>query len=203
MNIKRTDGQVQGVGYSRQFVRDIYAAKAGDVMKPEPINNRNYKDYVVAVVTEALKEGTQSVAKARPLIEPVLRNKKKAEMIRQKAGKITTLETAAAALGKQIEAVDSIRMKTGNPKANFGNEPRVTGAIFYPENKGKVVPEPLEGLNGVYVIRVENVSATPAEGGTVADQRKKLYDSAKGAGSNLVEALKKAAKIKDNRSDTY
>ena len=198
-NIKRSDAQVQGLGLSRNFVRNIYSAKLGEVLKPERIGD----NYVVAIVTEVLKEGTQSVAKARPFTEPLLRNKKKAEMLKQKAGKITTLEAAAAALGKPIEIVDSLRMKTGGPQAKFGNEPRVYGATFNPANKGKVVPEVLEGLNGVYVIRVENVSATSAATGSVEDQRKEKYQQAKQSGSNLIEALKKAATIKDKRSDTY
>lgn len=198
-NIKRSDAQVPGLGFSRNFVRNIYSAKPGEVLKPERIGD----NYVVAIVTEVLKEGTQSVAKARPNIETKLRDKKKAEMLKQKAGKITTLEAAAAALGKPIETVDSLRMKTGSPQAKFGNEPRVYGATFNPANKGKVVPEVLEGSNGVYVIRVENVTATSAATGSVEDQRKEKYQQAKQAGNNLIEALKKAASIKDKRSDTY
>ena len=198
-NIKRNDSQVPGLGMSRSFVRNIYNAKLGDVLKPERIGD----NYVVAVVTEVLNEGTMSAAKARPNIEPLLRNRKKAEMLKQKAGKITTLEAASAALGKPIETIDSIRMKTPSPQAKFGYEPRVHGATFNPANKGKVVPEVLEGTNGVYVIRVDNVSATSAETGSVADQRKKMYEDSKKAGSTLIEALKKAATIKDKRSDTY
>ena len=198
-NIKRSDAQVQGLGISRNFVKNIYSAKPGEVLKPERISD----NYVVAIVTEALKEGTIPLVKARPFIEPVLRNRKKAEMLKQKAGKITTLEAVAAAWGKPIETVDSLRMKTAPPQAKFGYEPRVFGATFNPANKGKVVPEALEGLNGVYVIRVENVSATSAATGSVVDQQKKMYEDSKRANNNLIEALKKAATIKDKRADTY
>lgn len=198
-NIKRNDAQVPGLGMSRNFVRNIYSAKLGEVLKPERIG----ESYVVTIITEVLKEGTQPLAKARPYIEPVLRNKKKAETLKQRAGKITTLEAVAGTWGKPIETVDSLRMKGGNPSAKMGYEPRVNGAAFNPANKGKVVPEVLEGISGVYVIRVENVSATSAETGSVADQRKKMYEDGKRAGNNLVEALKKASSIKDKRADTY
>ncbi|MGH2553808.1 MAG: peptidylprolyl isomerase, partial [Chitinophagaceae bacterium] len=198
-NIKRNDAQVPGLGFSRNFVRNIYSARQGEVLKPERVGD----SYVVAVITEALKEGTQSVAKSRTSIEPLIRNKKKAEMLKQKIGKITTLEAAAASIGKTIDVVDSIRMKTGNPRANFGYEPLVNGATFNPDNKGKVVPEALVGINGVYVIKVENVSATSAETGSVEEQRKQKYQQTKQSGSNLIEALKKAATIKDKRSETY
>ena len=104
-DIKRVGGNVMGLGYSRQFVRDIYAASAGDVLKPERIDD----NYVVAVVVEVLKEGTVGVAKARPQVEPLLMNKKKAEVIKKKIGNITTLEAASTALNNSpIQTVDSV-----------------------------------------------------------------------------------------------
>lgn len=200
LNVGPNDAQVQNLS-SRQFVRDIYAAKRGDVLKPTKIGD----DYVVAVVTEVLKEGTQSVAKARLAVEPLLRNKKKAEILKKKIGTITTLEAAAGALGgKSIEPIDSIRMSSRTTNA-LGYEPRVTGAAFNPGNKGKVVPEALEGINGVYVVRVDNVSATPVTDGNVAEQRKSLYMQAKQAAANNspLEALRKSATIKDYRAEKY
>lgn len=190
------DAQITGVGYSRQFVRSIFEAKPGQVMKPEKIDN----NYVVAVVTEVLKEGTMSVEKARPVAEAALRNKKKAAILKQKIGKVSTLEAAATVLGgKPIETLDSLRITGGGA---LGYEPRVTGAIFNPANKGKVVPEAIEGQSGVYVVRVDAVSATAVTAGSVADQRKEQAAQKKGA-ANPIEGLKKAATIKDNRTDRY
>lgn len=190
------DAQITGVGFSRQLVRNIYDAKVGVVLKPEKVDN----NYVVAVVTEALKEGTMSVDKARPIAEAAIRNKKKAAMLKQKIGKVTTLEAAAAALGgKQIETLDSLRVTGGGA---LGYEPRITGAIFNPANKGKVVPEAIEGQSGVYVVRVESITATPVTAGSVADQRKEQAAQKKN-GVNPIEGLKKAATIKDSRTDRY
>lgn len=192
------DAQIMGVGYSRNFIRSIFEGRAGQVLKPEKVDN----NYVVAVITEVLKEGTMSVAKARPGVEAVLRNKKKAEMLKQKAGKITTLEAAAAAWGgKQIETIDSLRMVGGSSNA-LGYEPRVTGAIFNPANKGKVVPEALEGQSGVYVVRVDNITSTAVTTGSVADRRKSMADTRKGT-YNPIDALKKIATIKDKRIERY
>lgn len=191
------DAQINGVGLSRPFVKSIYMAKKGEVLKPERIGN----DYVVAVVTEVIEEGTQTVAKARPNIEPVLRNKKKAETIKQKFGKITTLEAASAAVNKKIETVDSLRM--GASSKELGFEPRIRGAAFNMANKGKIISEPLEGVSGVYVIKVENISATASAEGSVADQRKTRYDIGKQTNPGPMEALKSAATIKDKRAERY
>ncbi|MBC7874548.1 MAG: peptidylprolyl isomerase, partial [Ferruginibacter sp.] len=204
-NVKPNDAQVLGIGYSRALVRSIYSAKQGEVLKPERVDD----SYVVVVVTNIFKEGTKSPAFARAEAEKPLRDKKKAEMLKQKIGKITTLEAAAVALGgKQVEVVDSIRMSSGAASA-LGYEPRVSGAIFNPANKGKVVPEALEGLNGVFVIRVDNVSATPITAGDIAEQRKTLYTQTKQYISNPqapaypVSVLKKVAVIKDKRASRY
>ncbi len=196
------DAQITGLGFARQFVKDIYAANQGDVLKPERVEMNGYEVQVVAVVTEVLKEGTQSVAKARPGVEAVLRNEKKAEMLKAKLGSITTLEAAAAAWGgKTIEVADSLRISGKTNNAALGYEPKVLGAAFNPANKGKVIPEALAGVNGVYVVKVEDLVTTPIAG-DVAGLRKQLADQRKQS-QNPVEGLKKAAKIKDYRAEKY
>lgn len=190
------DAQVGSAGSNRSFVKEVYKAKQGEVLKPAKVG----QSYIVAAVTEVVKEGTMSVERARPGAEAALRNKKKAEMLKQKVGKVSTLEAAAAAWGgKQIEVVDSVRI-TGGIK--LGSEPRITGAIFNPANKGKVIPEPLEGINGVYVVRVDSTGTTPVTAGSVADQRKALTETRKNS-SDPFGALKNVANIKDNRRDRY
>ena len=205
-SISPTSADIRGVGASRSFVKNIYAAKRGEVLKPEHIDD----NYVVAIVTEVLEEGTQSVATARTSVEPLLRNAKKATILKQKVGKVTTLEAAAAAWGnKQVETIDSLRMSSRGSVSAIGYEPRISGAAFNPANKGKVVPEVLEGINGVYVVRVENISSTSLTEGTVAEQRKGLYQQTKQYAENPqspaypVNALKNAATIKDNRADKF
>ncbi|HKO80291.1 MAG TPA: peptidylprolyl isomerase, partial [Chitinophagaceae bacterium] len=202
-DIKPNDYQVQGLGISRAFVKNIYDAKPGEVLQPERVG----ENYVVAIVTEANKKGTQSAAKARLTVEPLLRNHKKAEQIQKKIGAITTLEAVAAALGaKSIEAVDSLRM-TGSQSPIVSSEPKVIGAAFNPANKGKVVPQAIEGTSGVYVVRVNNVTATAVADANVAEQRKSKYQQAKMMGTYAAQqaqqVLLEAADIKDNRSTIY
>lgn len=198
-DIKPTDFQVMGLGASRSFVKAIYDADLGDVLEPERVG----ENYVVAMVTEINKKGTQSVARARIMVEPVLRNHKKAEQIRKKIGAISTLEAAATALGgKAIETVDSLRM-SGSQSNIVSIEPRVIGAAFNPNNRGKVVPEAIEGRSAVYVVRVDNVAATAVADANVAEQRKTRYQEAKMRGSYPQGVLVQAADIKDSRSKIF
>jgi len=205
-DIGPNEAGVRGVGTSRPFVKNIYKAKLGETLSPELIDN----NYVVAIVTQINKEGTMSVARARTNVETALRNKKKAEILKKKLGTITTLEAASAAWGgKPIETVDSVRMNSKTNPPTLGYEPRVSGAAFNPNNKGKVVPEALEGISGVYVIRVDNVSATALTQGNVADQRKsmsqqkKMEISSPQSPAYPINYLRKAATIRDKRPDLY
>jgi peptidyl-prolyl cis-trans isomerase D len=203
-NIQRTAADIPGVGSSRNFVRNVYEAKLGEVLKPERVG----ESYVVAVVTEINKEGSMSVATARPRIESLLRNKKKAEILKQKVGKVNSLEEAITKFGgnKTIEVADSVRINGSSNNPSLGFEPRVVGAAFNPSNKGKVIGEALEGANGVFVIRVEDVLATPSAEGNVQDVRKQRIDQAKQMlqGQQYpMGVLRTAATIKDKRADRY
>ncbi|MGZ8557604.1 MAG: peptidylprolyl isomerase [Chitinophagaceae bacterium] len=198
-DLKPNDFQVQGMGVSRAFVKSVYEADLGDVLQPERVG----ENYVVAIITEVNEKGTQSVAKARPLVEPLLRNDKKAEQIIKKIGAIITPEAAATALsGKTIETVDSLRM-SGSQSTIVSSEPKVIGASFNPANKGKVIAQAIEGTSGVYVVRVNNVTATAVANANVAEQRKAKYQEAKARGGYPQQVLMEAADIKDNRSEIY
>jgi peptidyl-prolyl cis-trans isomerase D len=197
--------QVPGLNQSRGLVRNIYKAKLGEVLEPQKAGD----SYVVAIVTEINDEGTKPVAKARPLIEPLLRNKKIAEKIIQKIGNITTLEAAAAALGgKPIEQADSLRMIGAQSNAamrvaGITSEPKIIGAAFNPSNKGKVVPQAIQGTSAVYVVRVNDVTATSVANANVADLRKAKYQQAKQQAGSPIQALRQTATIKDRRVNFF
>jgi peptidyl-prolyl cis-trans isomerase D len=200
-DIKPVGAEISGLGHSRELVRKIYDADKGTVLQPERVGD----NYIVAVVTEVLEEGTQPIARARGMVEPLLRNKKKAEIIKKEIGPITTLEAVATKLGRSVEPIDSIRMTGSQPPALGGSEPKVIGAAFNPANRGKVVTEALEGVSAVFVVRVNNVSAVAVALGSVDEQRKMMYEQAKQRAmySQPVQALRESANIKDNRSKHF
>ncbi|MEI9808221.1 MAG: hypothetical protein WDO16_10270 [Bacteroidota bacterium] len=64
------------------------------------------------------------------------------------------------------------------PAANtISRESKVIGAAFNPANKGKIVV--IDGADGVYVVRVNNVMATAVADANVAEQRKSRNQMAK------------------------
>jgi peptidyl-prolyl cis-trans isomerase D len=206
VGIRPNDATIQGLetfGASRTLVREIYKADEGDVLNPESVGDaKTGRKYVVAIVTDILKEGVQPAYIARPRVERELKDKKKAEQIKQTIGKITTLEAAAAVLQDSIITDDSVRI-TGSSKIA---EAKVLGAIFNPANKGRVVPEAIAANNGVYVLRVDEINSTSVALADVKFQQDQMRGRAKqmqGFYSSPISVLRKTAKINDNRRNFY
>ena len=205
---------IPGIGVSRKFIKDIFDTDAGDVLQPERVAD----NFVVAAVMKLKKPGTMSATDARPGVEPILRNKKKADVLKKRIGKITTLDAVASAMKQQVQIADSIRFATGG-KSPVSYEPKVVGAAFNPANKGKVVNEALEGrYGGLYVISVDNIMTTQVENADVNNQKQNLesqgrmrilmsnqYSQFGGYGQQYDPAavLRKAATIKDYRDRFY
>jgi peptidyl-prolyl cis-trans isomerase D len=188
---------------SRRLVKEIYKADKGDVIKQERIGDAQmgYK-YIVAVVTDVLKEGIQPVYVARPMVEKILRDKKKAEQIKQMIGKVSTLEAVAATLKDSIVTVDSVRIAGGGKITDA----KVLGAAFNIANKGKVISEPIAGSNAVYVVRVDDLTTTSVAVADIEMQKAQMRQRAKQMQnfySSPIKLMKDQATIKDNRRNFY
>jgi peptidyl-prolyl cis-trans isomerase D len=195
-DIHPVDFTIQGLGSSRALVRWIFEAKLGEVSESFSVDDK----YVVAIVTEINKKGTMTVAKARPVIEPILRNRKKAEIISKKIGSAATLDAVAAATGQAVSKADSlIFMSPYIP--NIGPEPRVVGYAFDKQLAGKALSAPVEGNEGVFVLKVDQVSAKANYGSDIEQTRTAMLQSEESIIQRAgTDALKKNAKIKDNRA---
>jgi len=202
-DVQPSEAMIPGLGFSRQLVHWINDASVGDVSEPFSIGDK----YVVATLTEINKEGTMPAAKARSRVEPILRNRKKADMIVKKVGTPATLEAAASATGQSIRRADSILFSSPYIP-NAGQEGKVVGASFDKQLAGKPVSGPIQGNGGVYVIKVEGVSAKSNPSADMGQQRFAFEQQQRsmligGYGSGFVESLKRQAKITDNRGKFY
>jgi len=195
-DIHPVDFTIQGLGSSRALVRWIFDAKLGEVSESFSVGDK----YVVAIVTEINKKGTMTVAKSRPIIEPILRNRKKAEEISKKIASAATLEAVASATGQTVARADSL-VFTSPYIPNVGPEPRVVGYAFDKELSGKAISKPVAGNEGVFVLKVDRVSAKANYGGDIEQTREAMLQSEESIIQRAgTEALKKNAKIKDNRA---
>ncbi len=198
-DITPSEFSVPGLGVSRQLVRWVYDADLGNVSEPFPVGDK----YVVALLTEINKEGTMTANKARYLVEPILRNKKKAEQITKKLGTPATLEAAAAAGGVQILQADSVLFSSAFIP-NAGQEPKVIGSAFNKDLAGKPVSAPIAGNSGVFVIKVKNVSAVSNPNSDLQQQRFMQEQQLRSrVNYGLVDALRKIATVKDDRGKFF
>jgi peptidyl-prolyl cis-trans isomerase D len=193
--IQPTDFNIQGLGASRTLVRWVYGAKLGEVSESFPIGDK----YVVAVLTEINDKGTMSLAKARPIIEPILRNQKKAVLISAKIKTASTLDAVASATGQQVSQADSIQFISPY-LPNFGLEPKVVGYSFDKQLTGKPISAPVNGNEGVFVLKVNNVSARANYNVDIEQSRQSILQSQESIIQRTgTDALKKKAKIEDDR----
>jgi peptidyl-prolyl cis-trans isomerase D len=195
-DVKESDFMIMGLGESREIVRWAFNdAKKGTVAEHAFMVGDKY---VVPAVSKVSEKGTMTVDKARSLVEYKIRNNKKAEAIIKKIGNATTLDAVAQATGQQVLRADSVTFSsTFIP--NVGNEMKVLGASFNKEYQTKISPA-IKGEIGVFVIKVDNVSAVPNPNFDAKAQQANIQQQM-GAmtGYRAIETLKKAATIKDNR----
>ncbi len=200
--VKENDFSVGQLQDARTLVRWVFEAKTGDVSEPFTIGDQ----FIVATVDKIQNEGTQDAKTARAMAEGAVRNKKKATTIIAKLGATPTLETAAAAYSKQVETAGADSSITFGSQIipNVGPEPKVIGASFNAAYQTKV-SAPIEGNNGVYVIKVNSIGAKAADTPeAIAQQQKQQTDALRNqAAAGWFEGLKNQATIKDSRSKIY
>jgi len=195
-NIKAYDFNIQGLGETREIVRWVFEKKVNDVSEPIEVGDA----YIVANITSEDKPGLMSVETAKSKnIEVIIRDQKKAEKIKSKL-KGATLEAIATAAGATVLQADSLSYTSTNI-SGLGNEPKLVGASFNKALLNKV-SAPIAGNSGVFVISVSNMGAIAAPG-DLAAFKEQYQGRLSNTILNSVLALKKTAKIEDNRAKLY
>lgn len=194
VKVKAMDETVGALGNQRQIVRWAYEkdSKVGSVKRFEVANVGN----VIVKLKKINEEGLMAVDEARVSIEPILKNKKKADVIKAKM-KGSSLAAIAQATGSTVQ--QAIDMTIMNPMIpNAGPEPKVVGTAFAIGN-GKV-SSPIEGNSGVYVVQPKLVIKAPALKSHTEFVNKLKQQKASFSG-RVLPALKADAEIEDNRPE--
>ena len=200
--VKENDFQLGGLQDARPIVRWAFDAQQGAVSEPFTVKD----DFVVAILDRRVKEGIPDVQTARPMVESVIRNLKKSEEIKKKLNNPATLEAAATAYNLQVlnTGEDSTLTFDAQIINGIGNEPKVAGAAFDKNFQTKVSP-PIAGNTGVFVIKVNSVSAkAPLAPELLSQQRQQEYSrNLQSALGQSFNSLKKMTKVKDLRSKFF
>jgi peptidyl-prolyl cis-trans isomerase D len=199
-DITPAEVSIPGLGANRQLVRWAYDASLGNVSEPFSVGDK----YVVALLTEINSAGTMTPAKARNQVEPILRNKKKAEEIIKKEGNPASLDAAATAAGQPVQHADSVLFVRSTLSATSGQESKVVGAAFDKGLAGKPVSPAISGNTGVYFIKVDNVSAMSNPNADAQQQRFMMEQQMRSmVNYGITQSLQKLATVKDYRAKFY
>jgi peptidyl-prolyl cis-trans isomerase D len=197
--IKQSDFSAGAIGENRQLIKWIYDHKVGEIS--DPTSAQNGAAYIVAVITAVNKVGLPDAQTARPLVENILINQKKALRIINKM-KGNTLEIVAQSAGAGVQKADSISFRQPFLPA-VGNEPKIGGAAFNKDIQTKI-SSAIAGNSGVFVLQGTGISANASLGGGIDALRKQMETQMRSQiGYGALSSLKDAAEIKDFRSDFY
>jgi peptidyl-prolyl cis-trans isomerase D len=190
---KGMDESFGSLGNQRNIVRWAFEGETnvGGVKRFEVAN----LGHVIAKVKKVNPEGLMAVDLVRPSIEPILKNKKKAELIKAKMTG-TSLEAIAKASGSAVQQAVNVTME--NPVlTSGGQEPKVVGNAFALATNQ--LSAPIEGNAGVYVVKNNSTIKAPALKDH-APYVAKLKEQSASDANRVIPALKANAEIKDNRS---
>ncbi|WP_284652789.1 peptidylprolyl isomerase [Flavobacterium terrisoli] len=196
VRVKAIDEGFGPVTNQRQIVKWAFEddTNIGDVKRFEVTN----VGHVIAKLKKVNEKGLMAVEDARPQVEYVLKNKKKAEMIK---AKMNGASLAAIAASNKVTVVNAVDLTLENPAVpGAGFEPKVVGTAF--SSKAGAISKPIEGNAGVYVLTTKAVVKAPALP-KYTDYVNKLKPQVTGNAGRFMQALKNDADIQDNRADFY
>jgi peptidyl-prolyl cis-trans isomerase D len=184
------------LGSQRSIVKWAFdgQTKIGDIRRFDLADG-----YVIAQVVKQRKEGLQSPEDVSPLVIAQIRDQKKAALLlKQNAGQSWE---AASALSQVQSGTASALSTDASVIPGIGTEPFVVGNALTLQEQGE--SQWLKGGQGIYKVRV--TAKTPAmELPVIEPYARSIAEERVAQGSqSAYEALKKAAKIVDNRAIIY
>ncbi len=197
--LKKSDFSIPGTQDTRNIVRWAFENKVGSISEPFNVGDK----IIVACITGISDKGLMSVTAARPMVEYIVSNEKKAAQIISAKMKGSTLEEIAKNAGVTVQIADSVSY-SGYVFGTVGNELKIIGASFNKNIKGKI-STPIAGNTGVFVLRGESIgaSADAASGNAEMMRQQQENMMRQQAGYRSLEALKKAAVVDDYRLKFY
>lgn len=194
--LKPMDESFGTIQNQRQIVKWAFAedTNTNDVKRFEIPN----VGHVIAKLKKVTPKGVMSAEEARPMVENILKNKKKAEKIK---AKLNGSSLASLATANKVTVMNAVDLTLSNPALpGAGFEPKVVGTAF--ASKVGQVSKPIEGNSGVYVVVTKAVTKAPAIK-DFKEQVTQLSAQAKGNAGRIMTALRNEADIEDNRADFY
>jgi peptidyl-prolyl cis-trans isomerase D len=195
---------IPGFEDARNLIRSAFDTKEGNIITSnnDPIFEISEK-FIIGFVTEVNKEGIASLEDVENDVRLKVKENKKAALLKERfnqaLGDSESLAAVASELGLEIMEANDVNYNTYSiPGA--GSEPAVVGAATAME-QGQI-SYPIQGENGVYMIRVNQIE----EGQKMSTQmirQREMQRYQRTAAFEAFTALKEAADIVDKRHKFY
>ena len=193
------DRQLPGLASARQIIRWAFEAKRGDVSDVFSVDN----SYVVAVLKNIRKKGIAPLNQVVTEVDLAVRREKKAAQIStqftEAIKSAQSFSDLALNLSLPIDTVSSVTFSAFSI-TGAGVEPQLIAASTN-MSEGKI-SQPVDGINGVYLFTVKKIVDPEDPGKEQARERLATTYSNRSLSESL-QALRKAADVKDMRSKFY
>jgi peptidyl-prolyl cis-trans isomerase D len=196
--VGKNDFSIVGVNNARELVRWAFNAKKGEVSSIIGAE----KKHIIAYLEAIREKGTPELDAVKDQVKIAFIKDKKFELIAKKieAASAKSIEELASKNGKEVAFAE--RASFSNPVlGNVGYEPNVAAAAVY--STTNKLSAPIKGNMGAYVVEKVSGIDPPKATDLAAYQYQGRQMAGAKAGRGALEALKKSAKIKDNRFDFF
>ncbi|MDO4727433.1 MAG: peptidylprolyl isomerase [Bacteroidota bacterium] len=191
--ITAIEENIQGIGNQRAIVQWAFekGTKKDDVKRFDIAEG-----HVIAKLKNVNKLGLQSVERVRAMVEPIIRNERKAALIMEKLQKGTDLEAIAKANNETVRTATGVSLLNPN-LVGVGQEVKVVAtAVATPANQ---VSNPIEGKMGVFFVKTQSFVKAP-ELPSYLMYASRANQQAKNTVSNRIfVSLRDNAEIEDKR----
>lgn len=155
--------------------------------------------YVIPALRSTTAPGVPSVDDIKNTIQLAVMNEKKGEMIKSQISG-TDMSLIAQQFETEVDTAENVNFNMSYLQA-LGQEPEVLAHLDALEINE--VAGPIAGNNGVYMVKLidKSIASLPTD---IANLRNQVASPVRSAADfQLIEAMKKAAKIEDNRFTYY
>lgn len=199
LGVKALDEQIPGLGAQRQIITWAFEEErsAGDI-----VQFSIDKGEIVVQLNKVIKEGLQNAQQASAKVTPILEKEKKAKALMSQIN-TKDLNEVASQFSVRIQNASAVNMESPLiPGA--GKEPKVVGAAFALDKDE--ISQPIEGQKGIYVIKLTQKTEAPALASykdAALKETQKRMQKLQNPKNDVIEALKEAKEIEDNRAKVY
>ncbi|MCF0206019.1 MAG: peptidylprolyl isomerase [Bacteroidales bacterium] len=190
------DNIIPGMDNSREIVRWAYEedTKVGNISKMFESSNRDR--FVIAKVAKIYEKGFTPMEDVRDRIEPEVRKQLKAQKMMAEMNGMN-VEAVAQKFGAKSDTLTNVNFSSFSLQGLGLVEPKVNAMATNMElNK---VSEPIEGNQGVFVIKVINSVKAPEKQDFENEKITKMQENMRNAQNSIKRVIEKSVEIDDRR----